>query len=69
MSARATITETRGGGMVSIIITAEHRHVAEQARDAYLASWHPMGYGTSLNEAYFHDGLWRISGSRMSSCD
>lgn len=69
MSGEATIAETRGGGMVSITITAEDRAVAEAARDGYLASWHPLGYGTDFAEPKEHDGVWRIAGSRFASCD
>ncbi len=65
----ARIFETRGGGMVQVIIEAEDRTEAEAARDRYLNRWHPMGYGTAFNDPRDHEGVWRIVGSRMASCD
>jgi hypothetical protein len=65
----ATVTEARGGGMVSIIITAETRQEAERARDAYLGRWHPFGYGTDFADPVEQDGVWRVGGSRFVSCD
>jgi hypothetical protein len=68
-AARATIMETRGGGMVSVVITAHDRETLDGARDRYLARWHPLGYGTDFADPAEQDGVWRVAGSRMTSCD
>lgn len=46
---------------------------AVEWRDAYLRSYHPAGYGTSLSilppSARSGRQHWTVAGSRYSSCD
>jgi hypothetical protein len=55
--------------MVNVSRSFTTRAEAEAWVAAYLADYHPCGYGTRLTITPTQDGTFLVTGSRFHSCD
>ena len=54
--------------MITTTNTYPGRRAAQEAVRAYLASYHPAGYGTTYTAVLNDDGTWTITFTRASTC-
>ena len=65
----ASVQEQWSGGRIRVEITADSREEAEQARERYLNSYHPLGYDTFMGRIRDEGGRFVVSGDRSYTCD